>query len=288
MIKARNFPDENYKAIYHNFKTIRLAHDSSKPINALSYPEFYDVKITNYCSGGCDYCYQDSIQEDHYPNVVEKIKDFFGPMTENQRPFQVAIGGGNPNEHPDFIEILKTFHDLGITPNYTTNGIGLTAGKLAVTRQYCGGVAITCHPHLNSKWELAVERCILRHIRTNFHILISSKDDVNNFVDIYDKYRDDVEYFVLLPLLPQGRAEGIDYDLNEIAKYTIQTVEDLNTDQVAFGANFHPYLKGNKKLDLSLYEPEIFSAYLDLKLDTPMIYKSSFSDEERVIGEKYK
>jgi len=227
-------------------------------------------------------CYQNSIQEEHYPNVIEKINNFYGPMTENQRPFQVAIGGGNPNEHPDFIEILKTFYDLGITPNYTTNGIGMTKEIIEATKKYCGGVAITCHNHLINEWTNATKDCIENGVRTNFHILLSFKQDVERFKALYQLYHKDIEYFVLLPLLPQGRAKGLMYDLDSVALHIISEVEKLDTKQVAFGANFHPYLKGNKKLDISLYEPEILSAYLDLK--DMKVYKSSFSDEERIIG----
>lgn len=41
--------------------------------------------------------------------------------------FQVALGGGNPNQHPDFIEMLEYTRSKGIVPNYTTNGLGLSA-----------------------------------------------------------------------------------------------------------------------------------------------------------------
>jgi len=284
-LKTRIFKDENYKAIYHNFQTLRMMIDSKKSIFTLKYPEFYDIKLTNYCSGSCNYCYQDSKENSlHYSNIIDKINDFFGNMNENQRPFQVALGGGNPNEHPNFINILKTFYDLGIVPNYTTNGIGMTCDVIDATKKYCGGVAITCHNHLENEWLSAIKICIENNIKTNFHILISSKKDVDNFLNKFKSWKKDVEYFVLLPLLPRGRAENVDYDLKDVSKYLIKKVEGLNTKQVAFGANFYPYVKNNKKLDLSLYEPEIFSAYIDLKNKEPLIYKSSFTDEMRTIG----
>ena len=158
-IRKRCFPKENYIGIYLNHKTIRVPIDKTKPILELEYPEFYDVKITNACTGECVYCYQDSVIEDHYPDVIQKINDFFGPMDMNQRPFQVAIGGGNPNEHPDFIKVLQAFHDLGITPNYTTNGIGMADGNIIqATKDLCGGVAITCHRHLDHDWRYAKEQ----------------------------------------------------------------------------------------------------------------------------------
>jgi len=90
-IKIRVFPENNYKGIFLNGKTLRVALDPKKPITELKYPEFWDVKITNYCTGKCPWCYQDSDSDimGHYENVINNIKKFFGSMDENQRPFQV-------------------------------------------------------------------------------------------------------------------------------------------------------------------------------------------------------
>ena len=39
--------------------------------------------------------------------------------------FQVAIGGGEPLEHPDFLKIIDATLQRKIVPNFTTNGIFL-------------------------------------------------------------------------------------------------------------------------------------------------------------------
>ena len=111
MIKVRQFPQENYKGIFLNGKTMRLQYDTSKPIQELEYPEFMDVAINNKCYGACSYCYIEAVHTGkNYENVPQKIHDYFGSLTENQRPFQVAIGGaGEPTLHPEFPEILKAF-----------------------------------------------------------------------------------------------------------------------------------------------------------------------------------
>ena len=93
MIKTRIFPESNYKSIWLNGKTIRIALDPNKPITELKYPEFYDIKITGKCNGQCPWCYMDSKTIDkNYDNIVEKVLKYFGPMNSNQRPFQVALG----------------------------------------------------------------------------------------------------------------------------------------------------------------------------------------------------
>lgn len=281
MIKTREFPESNYRGIWYNGKTIRIALDANKPITELEYPEFYDIKLTGFCEGKCPWCYMDSKETDsHYSNAIEKIKNYFEPMSENERPFQVAIGGGEPTSHPNFIKVLKTFKDLGIEPNYTTNGMFVNYSEypsekeldiLKYTQMYCGGVAVSCHPHLLKYWSVAARQFNNHGIKLNFHIIISDKESIDYFKEIYDEWNDKVEYFVLLPYGNQGRAKTKEIDW----EYLITKLPD-NQSQIAFGANFYPYLlKGGHGIKVSLYEPEIMSKFLDLK--DMKLHPSSFS-----------
>jgi len=271
-MKIRIFKNKNYKGIYLNGKTLRLALNPKKPILELDYPEFYDVKITDYCTGQCPYCYQDSMPDiPHYNNIINKIQSFFGKMSENDKPFQVAIGGGNSNQHPDFIKTLKIFYEMDITPNYTTNGIGLTSKILNATRKYCGGVAVSTHEHLKEHWTKAIHLLYNYNTKLNLHHIISDKSSINkmkNVLDSYDKY---IDYMVLLPYIAQGRAVQKKIDYNYLEK----TLDNMDINKIAFGARFYDFVKKRKqKYDISLYEPEILSKYLDLK--DMKIYKSSF------------
>jgi pyruvate-formate lyase-activating enzyme len=271
MVKKRAFPEHNYKAFWFNGKTIRTTYNLREPITELKYPEFYDVKITGYCEGRCPWCYMDSDKTQiHYKNCVGKIHDFFGQMTENQRPFQVAIGGGEPTTHPEFLSILEAFKDLGIEPNYTTNGMNINSDILEFSREVCGGVALSCHPHLKIHWSSAAKKYIAYKIPLNFHIIISNKKSIDRFINIYNEWSDCVEHFVLLPYTAQGRAAEREIDWG----YLIKKIPS-NTDKIAFGAGFHSYLmQQGHNIEVSLYEPEIMSKFLDLK--DMRIYPSSF------------
>lgn len=281
-IKTRCFPESNYKAIWCNGKTIRIALDPKKEITELKYPEFYDVKCTERCDGNCSFCYMDSTKDAvHYNNIIEKVKTFFGTMDANQRPFQLAYGGGSPDEHPDFPELLRvTAEELDICPNYTSNGMfirdkKLTKTLISATKKYCGGVAISCHPHLKEYWEPASEKLLSAGIKLNFHIIISDKESIDRFVDIYNKWSDRIDYFVLLPYSKQGRAKEekkIEWE------YLVEKLPS-NKTQIAFGANFYPFLqKGGHDIKVSLYEPELMSKFMDLK--DMSIYPSSFSNKK--------
>lgn len=303
MIKYRIDKEHNYKAIYCNGKTIRIALNPKIPITEIDYPEFYDVKITNKCNSGivdtsivnvvhgfnkdfyahkkcysnydsCRYCYQNSnIDEPHFDNILEKTNNYFGSMSDNEKPFQVAIGGGEPTLHPDFVKLLKLFYDINITPNYTTNGVDIPEKILGATKKYCGGVAISCHRHLEKYWKKSIDLFLKNKILLNLHIIISDKESINYFYDIFNEYRDKIDYFVLLPYIAQGRATQKEIDYIYLTNI-LNKIEDVS--KIAFGANFYKYLTDNKnKWDVSLYEPEIFSAYLDYK--DMKLYKSSFN-----------
>ena len=276
-IKTRIEESANYRAIWCNGKTLRFAIDPEKPITELKYPEFYDIKITNWCSGGCKYCYQDSNQnEPHYENIIGKIRTFFDAVPKENLPFQCAVGGGETTSHPDFIELLRVLkEEYDICPNYTTNGMFYNKedwfGVIDATQKYCGGVAVSCHPHLESYWHNAALTFHAHRIKLNFHIIISDKESIDYFVKIYDYWENKVDYFVLLPYGNQGRAEHKDIDW----EYLVEKLP-ANQSKIAFGANFYPYLlKGGHNIKISLYEPEIMSKFLDLK--DMKIYPSSFN-----------
>jgi MoaA/NifB/PqqE/SkfB family radical SAM enzyme len=280
MYKTRILPNDNYRAIFVDGKTYRFAIDDSKPIAELEYPEFLDVKITNFCEGHCPYCYQNSTKvDDHFTDIVYKVKQYFGNLTPNQRPFQVAIGGGEPTTHPDFIELLKTFYDLGIMPNYTTNGMNLNSDIIQATKKYCGGVAVSCHSHLVDYWINAIHLLSKFEIFINLHLVIKTNTDIDIAFWLKETYKHKIKYIVLLPYVPIGRAAPIkEYDLikerlfDRIIKHK---KEGESIEIFAFGAGFHSDLvKHRNEINASLYEPEHFSKYLDLK--DMKLYKSSF------------
>lgn len=101
---------------------IRLSFQENPPpfVKAKS-PELVDIKITNFCPFGCDYCYQDSTLEgkhadwDFLQNLVRAL--------EEQEVFEVAIGGGEPTMYPKFAELLATCKRGGIIPNFTTRNL---------------------------------------------------------------------------------------------------------------------------------------------------------------------
>jgi hypothetical protein len=275
-IKTRREEAANYSSVFFDGKTIRIPLDASKPITELRYPEFYDVSLGNKCvTGRCSFCYASGNPKgQHYKDVTNKIRNYFGVMTENQRPYQVAIGGQQePLEHPEFASVLSAFKELDIVPNYTTNGVLFDEDAVKLTKEYCGGVAITLHKHLEKHWRKAIDLSVASKIRTNVHFIVSTPETVVELRELYSQYNGKIDYFVLLPYMNVGfaakRPRNIAYEMLE--KWLDEIHEYGN---IAFGANFYGFLKPLKKWDVSLYPPEILSKYL--VCDNMGLYNNSF------------
>ena len=101
-------------AIFEDGTKIRYnKRESFHPVK----PECIDLKITNRCSGtGCAYCHEDSSPDgQHGDSLNLPFLDSLLPYTE------LAIGGGNPLEHPDLTEFLAECRKRKIIANMTVN-----------------------------------------------------------------------------------------------------------------------------------------------------------------------
>ncbi len=92
--------------------------DLEANVTRSTHPELVDLKITDRCFRRCRYCYQGSTPEGQDASI-ETIMESFRWMRDCGT-FEVAIGGGEPTEHPRFAEILRTANWNNVTPNFST------------------------------------------------------------------------------------------------------------------------------------------------------------------------
>lgn len=151
---VKRFPDDRYTALFSpNSGFFARIEDAGEPEPFWSThgPELLDVAITNWCDKGCSFCYRKSDSS----GLHMSLEDYREVMVQakGMHVFQVALGGGNPNQHPEFPEILRiTREDFGIVPNYTTNGRGLTPDVISATARYVGAVAVSAYaPKLGAR-----------------------------------------------------------------------------------------------------------------------------------------
>lgn len=123
---------------------IRMSfEDDAEPLAKGETPELVDIKITDYCPIGCHFCYQGSTKEGLHAtfsaieNVAESMRDM--------EVFEVAIGGGEPTMHPQFVESLQAFHVRGVVPNFTTRSMAWFKDEAVVhaVLAFCGGFAFS-------------------------------------------------------------------------------------------------------------------------------------------------
>ena len=281
-VKRRLFPEKNYNAFWLNLKTTRFGTGVAEELEP-DKAEFYDVSLGTKCNAGCDFCYVSAAENgESYADVCDtwvkwmsrnnESKDEKTGITTTDKPFQIALGSqGEPTMHPQLCEFLETVYNTNVVPNYTTNGIILSywdkpgsryyllANRiLEYTAKYCGGVAVSFgNKSLRKFAKDAVQGLIEKgEVNINLHHIISTKESVDEFVEIWKEYGAEVAYHVLLPLMPSGRStKGIEPGVFE---YMEDKIQELGMKNVAFGAHFIKFLE-NSKIKTWLYPAESLS-----------------------------
>lgn len=81
------------------------------------HPDGIDVKITDYCNMGCVYCHEMSTTVGRHANI-DKLLEVLSVLPAG---VEIAIGGGNPLDHPELKRFLIALKDQGLIANITVN-----------------------------------------------------------------------------------------------------------------------------------------------------------------------
>lgn len=101
-----SFPDEN--GVYPD-------------VSYSTTPELVDISITDYCSFNCAYCYRGSTTKGVHADT--RLLLALAKKLGELQVWEVALGGGEPTEHPDFEKVLKAFKKNRVIPNFTTKSL---------------------------------------------------------------------------------------------------------------------------------------------------------------------
>ena len=146
---------QGYLATYNpqTGKRVRWCLEDGTPPTRATWPELVDVKITGFCEKACPWCYQDSGPDGKHAEwgVLTSVAYELGRMGV----FEVALGGGEPTQHPNFAQLLGVFCGAGVTPNFSTGDLSwVTEPEIAgPVAEHAGAVAYsTANPMDAAEW----------------------------------------------------------------------------------------------------------------------------------------
>jgi radical SAM protein with 4Fe4S-binding SPASM domain len=241
------------------------------------WPELADISISNRCGAGCGYCYRDSRPSgdlmglDAYMTVLDQLTH-----PELGSVFQVALGGGEPTEHPQLADILRATRRRGIVPNYTTNGLNWTDEVVAVTKEACGAVAVSHDPHRGTSSGLQYSSDVATDLAAagvgmNIHFVLSAESIGGALALLEGRMDEQLSSFnavVFLLLKPTGRAaESLVLRPGKELDAFMRLVDEPHTKlRVGFDACTVPALLSGTQIATAMVdscEGGFFSVYVD-------------------------
>lgn len=194
--------------------TVELFDDGTKirtyegKPNAI-HPESIDVKITDYCDAGCNYCHEQSTKAGKHCDMFSLLHQ----LLLLPAGVEIAIGGGNPLSHPDLLNFLNVIKPRGIVANITINEKHLLPYqdliiKLA-SEKLVNGIGISYASKTRLKY---LEPIMKVSDNVVFHMIMGI-NDVNQIEDINSFCKDNNKPCKILVLGYKQYGFGLNYYL---------------------------------------------------------------------------
>ena len=191
---VREHPSQHYRTLFDRQTGFFVRKEEigyPEPTWAADGPELIDMSITSYCQKGCSFCYRGANSNVYRHLSLREVRSIVDQAADCGT-LQIALGGGNPNQHPDFVEILRLIREREIVPSYTTNGDGLTDNILLATARYSGAMAVSVYPPFDERYYgRLVSRITNYGIKVNFHVII--RDD---YLDLWTHWLNEPPAFL--------------------------------------------------------------------------------------------
>jgi radical SAM protein with 4Fe4S-binding SPASM domain len=283
----RHSADYNFFGDTGTGYTLRWGEDLHRNPILAPWPELADISISNYCTKGCDFCYRNSSEAGSFLSTEDYrliLDNFKHPKWGNL--FQVALGGGEPLEHPEFIELLRITSEYGVVANFTTNGIHLTPELCTRIKPYVGAVAVSVSS-IKDRGD-NINYLLQEGIKTNLHYILS-EDSIDEAILLLEgklnHCLEGINGLIFLTYKPQGR--GIkDKCLKKderLLRFMALVNEDHCLARIGFDACFVPMLLRYTDTNVDYIdscECGFFSIYIDEKLN---VKPCSFTNDESFV-----
>lgn len=103
--------------LYSDGTKVKETIDPAAEYFTYDVPENADIKITDKCFLGCQYCHEGSTAGGRHGNL-KALESLIGSL----RPgMEMAVGGGDAFTHPDFLWFMRQLKDQGVVANVTIN-----------------------------------------------------------------------------------------------------------------------------------------------------------------------
>lgn len=127
-------------------------------------PRVAQFGLTNHCNMACEFCSRDVTAESTW--TADAIVQFARELAD-AGVLELAFGGGEPWTFPRFGALVRRLHDeTPLAINFTTNGLALTAERLAGIRGAYGQLRLSLYD--DNDWRERV--ALLVHERARFGV----------------------------------------------------------------------------------------------------------------------
>jgi uncharacterized protein YggL (DUF469 family) len=141
---------------YETGTKIRTSFHEDANVEKSEVPELVDLKITQYCESNCSFCYQGSNTKGKHADV-DDIKTIIRGLA-NLKVFEIALGGGEPTQHPKFVEIVRNAASHNVKPNFSTRNIQWVIDNYSKIEGSVGAIGIS----IDTEYGLTDLLCKLR------------------------------------------------------------------------------------------------------------------------------
>lgn len=215
--------DYNYFFSKINGFTCRFGKElSDDPTYCPLGPEIADIEIgAGACpkinGKNCAFCYKSNGGTVSYNMKLDEFKKLVDFMPKNLS--QIAFGITGVYSNPDFFDIMSYAKSIGISPNYTTNGVDLDEAAIDKTLELCGRIAVSCYEGAKEICYDTLKRvgerakALNKKFPCNIHIVLS-KDTYGHVMDVLNDAKEgkieNLGAIVILRIKPVGRAKMLD------------------------------------------------------------------------------
>jgi MoaA/NifB/PqqE/SkfB family radical SAM enzyme len=239
------------------------------------WPELADISISNHCSKECGFCYRDSKKNDSFMSVSQY--EYVLSSLQSERwgnVFQVALGGGEPLEHPDFREIIQVTREKGVAANFTTNGTYLDKRMICFLESKIGALALSVGD-IQKLSSVKIKLLKEAGIKTNIHFILDKESIYEAIKILNGKYNELLKYInavIFLTYKPKGRATSDRCLEMDETFYEFAGLINKNqcTSRIGFDACFVPVLMKYTEANtdcIDSCECGFFSIYIDENLN---------------------